>query len=278
MSTLLDRLVDDAAIFPPGEAPLDRAVEQHLAHRAGPYARLVGVLLVRDADVADVPALARQALTVGVIGTSGPRVLVDAIAELQAAREVTVAGAEIRVRAGDDLLLATQGLLAALDGLPSDVTVSVELPRLGSVEPVTWRAAADEITDAGRQVKLRAGGVAADAYPDEAELAAALGVLAWRPFKLTAGLHRAVRNTQLGTGFEQHGFVNVLVAVHRLLGGATPDAAAAVLAERDGAPLAAEVLSWSADEATQVRAAFRGFGSCSITEPHADLARLGLVA
>jgi len=39
-------LVDDAAIFPPGNAPLDAAVRDYLAHAGTPYAALVGPFVV----------------------------------------------------------------------------------------------------------------------------------------------------------------------------------------------------------------------------------------
>ena len=48
----LDALVDDAAIFPPGNVPLDQAVKEHREHREAPYAALVGG---RYADRSAVP-------------------------------------------------------------------------------------------------------------------------------------------------------------------------------------------------------------------------------
>jgi hypothetical protein len=51
-----------------------------------------------------------------------------------------------------------------------------------------------------------------------------------------------------------------------------------VLRSRDGQVLADLVRSWSEDEAATVRRVFRGFGSCSVTEPFADLTDLGLAA
>ncbi len=48
-------LVDDAATFPPGDAPLDAALTAY-ADRAGPAARLVRSLVVRDTDLPQVPA------------------------------------------------------------------------------------------------------------------------------------------------------------------------------------------------------------------------------
>ena len=51
MRALWSGLVDDAAVFPPGNAPLDVAVSGHRALRAGPDADLVGPLLVPAASV-----------------------------------------------------------------------------------------------------------------------------------------------------------------------------------------------------------------------------------
>ncbi len=42
---LLRGLVDDAALFPPGNAPMDVALAEHAAHRSAWYADLVGPFL-----------------------------------------------------------------------------------------------------------------------------------------------------------------------------------------------------------------------------------------
>ena len=52
-------------------------------------------------------------------------------------------------------------------------------------------------------------------------------------FKCTAGLHHAVRNTAADTGFEQHGFLNLLLAVSVALAGGDREVVAAELADRD---------------------------------------------
>lgn len=276
VSTLFDRLVDDAAIFPPGNAPLDAAIRDHERHRGSAYASLIGPLLVRDADVSRLPALAEGPLQIGVIATAGPLGLEQAVATLHDFPHITVAGFEIPLPPGD-LVAETANLLSELAVLHG-ITVSVELPRPGAYVPDAWLAAVDEIAAAGFQAKFRTGGVEASAHPGEQELAMVLDALVPRRFKLTAGLHRAVRNTQPGTGFEQHGFLNIMVAVHGLLAGSTVDDAAAVLASRDGAALADAVRSWSSSDGAAVRRTFRGFGCCGVTEPYEDLVDLELMA
>lgn len=112
-------------------------------------------------------------------------------------------------------------------------------------------------------------------YPDERELARAvlLAVRAQVPFKATAGLHHAVRNTDPRTGFEQHGHLNLLAATGAALGGAGEGEVVAVLAERDATTVAGLVGALS----PEVRSAFRSFGTCSLAEPVGELAALGLL-
>ena len=45
----LTGLVDDAAIFPPGNSPMPEAVAAHGAYRTAPYSALVGPFVVSDA-------------------------------------------------------------------------------------------------------------------------------------------------------------------------------------------------------------------------------------
>ena len=96
------------------------------------------------------------------------------------------------------------------------------------------------------------------------------------PFKATAGLHHAVRNTDPATGFEQHGFLNVLAAVDAAQRGAATAQVAALLAERDASAVAARVAGLR-DRAVAVRDAFRSFGPCSIDDPRDELTALGLL-
>ena len=56
VQALFTRLLGDAAVFPPGLAPLDRAVSEHLSRRR--YAGLVGPLLVPATAAGDVGRLA----------------------------------------------------------------------------------------------------------------------------------------------------------------------------------------------------------------------------
>ncbi len=276
VSTLFDRLVDDAAIFPPGNAPLDVAIREHAGHRTSAYASLIGPLLVRDVDVARVPELTGDRLDLGVIATAGPRGLAQAIASLHDFPHLRVVAFEIPLPPGDPASSARDLVAALTDSY--GITISVELPRPGAYVSDAWLAAVDEIAGAGFHAKFRTGGVEASAHPDEQELAMVLAALVPRRFKLTAGLHRAVRNTQAGTGLEQHGFLNIMVAVHRLVHGATVDEAAEVLAIRDGDELAAVVRTWTDEDVAAVRRTFRGFGCCGVTEPYEDLLDLGLIA
>src|SRR5580765_8912928 len=54
---LFTGLVDDAAMFPPGNAPLESALAEHLDHRAAWYAGLVGPLLVPASQAAQLVEL-----------------------------------------------------------------------------------------------------------------------------------------------------------------------------------------------------------------------------
>ena len=78
--------------------------------------------------------------------------------------------------------------------------------------------------------------------------------------------------------FEQHGFLNLLLATDALLAGGTEQDARQLLAVRDGRDVAARVLALGGARVAAARAAFSSFGTCSITEPLEDLIRLGLLA
>lgn len=261
MRALFTALFDDAALFPPGNAAMREAVPAHLAHRAARYADLVGPFICPDTRLAEL-ARCDGRMPVSVIATGGPATLGDAIRQLPAAH---LAAVEIPV--GHDTA-------AAIEMRPDRIPVYVEVP---------WGAAQSGALDAlagtGAHAKLRTGGTTAGAFPTEAALAAAIAGCLDRDlaFKCTAGLHHALRHTAADTGFEHHGFLNVLLATAALLGGADTTRAAEVLAERSAGTLADSVRRLGDRDIARLRGRFRSFGTCSVTEPLTDLAALGLL-
>jgi hypothetical protein len=264
MRALFAGLFDDAALFPPDDAPMRAAVPTHLAHRAARYADLVGPFICPDTRLAELAALDGQ-MPVSVIVTGGPAAVGAVVRRIPVDQ---LAAVEIPV--GRDVTSAAE----AMSALPTGIPAYVEVP-WGAGQP----AALDALAGTGAHTKLRTGGTRADAFPVEAKLAAAIAGCLERglAFKCTAGLHHAVRHQAADTGFEHHGFLNVLLATAALLDGADISAAAEVLAERSAAALADSAARLGEDHITRLRGRFRSFGTCSIAEPIADLTALGLL-
>jgi hypothetical protein len=262
-------LVDDAAIFPPGDAPLTEAAAAYAARTPEDGADLVGSFVLRDTDLPQVRGFTGP---LSVVVTGGAGQLAGPIA-LCARLGLQLAGIEIALRDLDDLAGNARRVVAALREVETDVPVYVELPHAGSTS--SWLAAADEVAAAELRLKLRTGGLEAEAFPAAHALAGWVDAALDReaPFKCTAGLHHAVRHTG-EDGFEHHGFLNVLVATRLLFDGASVDDAVTVLEQRDGTLLveAAHRLDLAG-----ARRWFTSFGSCSVTEPLADLHALGLL-
>lgn len=260
-------LCDDAAVFPPGLAPLPDAVAAHDEHVSAWYAGLVGPLVIAATalgDLAEVLGDRATPLPISVTLPGGPAQIggvLDAVEKLP----VNLDALEIAVPEG----MGPDEVLTALSR--ATAPVFVEIPRDDRRVPLLTA-----LSGTGHHAKFRTGGVRADLYPGETELAAAVraAVGAGVPFKATAGLHHALRNTDPETGFEQHGFLNLMLATDAVL---TDGDAEAVLAERDGTVIAARLRELDADRVAALRAAFTSFGSCSITDPLTELAGLGLL-
>ncbi|MTB86813.1 hypothetical protein H9L21_09415 [Aeromicrobium senzhongii] len=189
MTATFDGFFDDAAIFPPGNAPVDVAVKQHRARSEGPVGVLLGPLVC---DTARLPALLAAA-------TAPVRLsLVGAVHEVGPALAAT-GGTPV-----EPVAIEVLGPVAALPDVAVR-TPAVEMP---------WGSGFE--VPAGAVLKLRCGG----AYvPTAAELAAAIAhcVAHDQPFKLTAGLHAAVAHDGA------HGFVNVMAAVVAAMRGDDPE-------------------------------------------------------
>jgi hypothetical protein len=269
-------LVDDAAIFPPGNAPLDEATAAHVARRAEWYAGFVGAFVVRDTDL---PQLRGFDGAVSVVVTGGAGQIAGPCDQVRRLG-LSPAGVEIALRDLDDLAGNARRVVAAADAargegvLDEDTPVYVELP-FGVPEP-SWLGAADEVANAGLRLKLRTGGLDAAAFPTARQVAEAIDAALDRetPFKCTAGLHRAVRHTDPETGFEHHGFVNLLVATRHLFDGASVDDAVEIVDQTQVPDL---VTTARDTDIHGARRWFTSFGSCSVTEPLESLIATGLL-
>jgi hypothetical protein len=269
---LLAGLVDDAALFPPGNAPMPAALSGHSAWRAGAFGPMVGRFLCPATKLRDLSRhlAVDTRLRLGLIADTGLAGLPDALAE---------------VAADDRLELEVVEIALPRDGAQADTarsTLDALGPHRGYVElprEAGWQGALAVIAEAGQGAKLRTGGLTAGAFPSEAEVAAFIGacVASGVTFKCTAGLHHAVRHRDPQTGFEHHGFLNILVAAAAAVTGADAKSSMAILSERDGAVLVGRVVAIDPGVATQARRAFAGYGSCSLAEPIDDLTTLGLL-
>lgn len=265
---VFDEFFDDAAVFPPGRAPLEQAVVDHIARRGTPLARLVGPLLLpldalnTAANLVDTSG--EGPLRVGVVVPAGGLDTALAAAE-RVAPAIRVGGLELKT---DDL--DPRQVVADAAALTERFSVHVELAvahiRAGVL---------DAFTGTDVRLKARTGGLVAEAFPSVEDLAEMIttAVAAQRSFKLTAGLHRAVRYRDDSTGFVHHGFLNIAVATGEALAGADTAAVAMTLAETDGSVLAERFRAIG----TQWRTMFESFGTCSITEPLDTLDDLDLI-
>lgn len=274
IAPLLVGLVDDAAVFPPGSATLPDAIAAHRVHRAAWYAELIGPLLLPATALRDVPTLLDpgEVLEVGVISDVPIAGLAAALAQVDPRLRVRQVEAAVAKR-GEDPAPGLASLL--IQDLPG-VQRYAEIPLTWGLFEALDVIAAERAGGVLIAPKFRTGGLAAELFPTPVELAAVICACRDRalPFKLTAGLHHAIRHPDPETGFTHHGFLNIIVAALVAADGAEVIDVAEVLGATDPVPLIERVRPHREQE----RPLWRGFGSCSVTEPLDDLARLGLVA
>jgi hypothetical protein len=253
---MFEGFLDDAAVFPPGNASLRDALPAHREHHGAWYQHMVGPFVFPVARLGELTHGGHD-LDGVVLSLTTPE------ASLSEALTAAVPVAAVEVVPADDV----RDLIARLDGeLPGNVIGYIEVPRgdrrdsaLGAIAGTRYRA------------KFRTGGTTPRAHPGERELAESLraAVTMNIPFKCTAGLHHAVRHTD--GELEQHGFLNVLRATDAARNGADVEEMTAILADREP-PLQ---LDWDAIAAAGT--SFVCFGTCSVTDPIGDLVALGLI-
>ncbi|HIZ99450.1 MAG TPA: hypothetical protein H9805_12845, partial [Candidatus Janibacter merdipullorum] len=201
------RFFDDAATFPPGLAPVERAVRDHVARRSSPVLPAVGPAVLALADLPQAREVAAgldltDPVEVSVVTPAGA--LHEALRTAEEVHpQLRVVALELKTDPTDrDTWTRQIREAATVDGLP----VFVELTA-GQVAD----GALDLLAGTGLRLKYRTGGIEAHLFPTPEELGEVLtaAVAADLPFKLTAGLHEAIRYTNPDTGFTHHGFLNI---------------------------------------------------------------------
>ncbi len=285
-------LVDAVATFASNDASSDFSrssglsewLAGHQQHLDAWFSDLIGLLLLpideidhlRDARLGEHPpvvGLAGDARRIeGALSAGGA--LANWLADRPAGRGLRAIESAVAKR-GEDPMRGVHGLLDLARAFPQMV-VYAEVP-------LAWGllSALDAIAEAradGVQIapKFRTGGLAAELFPTPVELAAVICACRDRglPFKLTAGLDRAVRHNDPETGLSHHGFVNILAASIEAAQGAEVVAVAERLASTDPISLVEAIRPhrWRA------RPLWTSFGSTRMSQAVRDLSALGLIA
>lgn len=286
---LLGGAIDYAGLFPPASLRIADAARNYLDYAAGSEAWALGRFVVPASRMAELE---------GVIN-SFPVIPPHVEWKLS----VLASGAPAADRAVLDEFAVRQGPRRRVDAVETKATSAEVISSMRPLVGPTWALYVEvpigpdidryvtAVKSLGACVKLRTGGVTADAFPHSDALARALiachqsGVA----FKATAGLHHPLRGSypltyaldaERGTMF---GYLNVLLATVLVSRGCAKEDVVAMLDEVDphaiairGAGVAWRGHVLSAEEIRVVRSTqYHGFGSCSFREPLDEWRPLG---
>ena len=295
LRALLHGSIDYAGLFPPAGLDIGRAATNYASYRGGPHAWALGRFVVPAARLLELEAVADTLLP----RAPAPGWRMAALLGADAAEELKAIGEFNCRHAADDAGAATVDVVEAkadtpeaverlLSLVPSYLQPYVEIPIGRDPAPLAVAVAKGR----GR-LKVRTGGVTADAFPSGGDLVRFIRAAheAGVPFKATAGLHHPLRaeyrltyeaESACGTMF---GFLNLFLTAAFVTAGLADDAAVRLLEERDPAAIrftsdGAEWRGRRIDIESIRRARESGvvsFGSCSFTEPIGDLQSLGLL-
>lgn len=288
----LSRLIDYAGLFPPARLAMGPAIAGYREARGGANSWMVDRFICpasrldEFADSLDGEVAADQGPWPIAVTADGGIDAVDADARLMATFEQRVGGLA-RVEHVEASLPSSDAAgwvveAAALFGRP----VFFEVPwRDGTSAALDSVAAARATSEVG--VKLRCGGLTAEAFPPPGVVAAVMAGCRERglPLKATAGLHHPFRHLDPDTGFIHHGFVNLLTAAVAAFDGCDLATLTEIVADGDAGAFTfnGDDLGWrdrrfaSTVVAESRKRLFVGYGSCSFDEPVEDLTMLGVL-
>lgn len=257
LAPVVERLFDDASLFPPAQLPMQAALAAHdRLRRDASTAPLVGPFLCPASRFPELDTCLASGLPrppeLGVIAYDG-----DAPwAAIYATPGIVQVEAPQTARPPEP---------------PRRVHRYVEIARDLDVDALA--AALDQVAAGGARGKVRCGGPTLDDVPSCDWLAAALVGCAGRgvQLKATAGLHHPFRSTRPGE--LRHGLVNLLAAAGAAHAGADAATVSEVLAteEADADPAAL------VEHAARARELLMSVGTCSIDETAEGLRSRGLL-
>jgi hypothetical protein len=279
IDSLLTGLIDYAGLYPPTGLEMRVALRNYFSYLHSRHALALGRFLVdlpRVGDLKRVAGDAPRGCRIAVIATPSAdwdvlwHMLDDGLA---------IDTVEVKVQQPAEIDSIARSI-------PLGLQTYFEIPVSGGSAGLF-----DAIEAHGARVKLRMGGLVAEAFPSVEAILKMLTALAGRKlkFKATAGLHHPIRSRHpfsyqpdSPTGM-MHGFINLACAAAVLFHGGAEEDAKSLLEEQDGSDwqvsedaIAWRSLRWSAEDLRQVREKFfMSFGSCSFTEPIDDLEKLG---
>jgi hypothetical protein len=289
--TLLRQSIDYAGLFPPAGLGMSAAVDNYLRYRAGSEAWALGLFIVPAARLAEFEEAAgdgssgrpgRQTWQLSALVGSDVADDLDQIAGFQRRQVGTAQGMAVdTIEAKADAVSAIQETMRRI---PGRLQVYFELPI--ERDPTDLLAAVARV---GARAKVRTGGVTPQAFPSTASLARFIHACmrAKVPFKATAGLHHALRaeyrltyEEGSGTGV-MFGFLNLFLATALVRNGMGERETCGILEESSPAAFRVDddAIGWR-DQLLDRHALGRSresmisFGSCSFTEPIAELQSL----
>ncbi|TMZ63157.1 hypothetical protein EMG21_29645, partial [Klebsiella pneumoniae] len=160
--TLLARLVDDSALFPPGEAAMPDALAGYLEHRSGEYAGMQGFFLCPASRLAEmitelIKIRPKEPLPLSLIIDTGLGGVPKAISIVES-REELLSLRMVEMPAPSDV--DEVWLERVSEFVPEDVIRVVE-PRRG----VGWLDGVRKVIEHGSWPKIRCGGVSSENFP-----------------------------------------------------------------------------------------------------------------
>jgi len=283
----MNRIIDNAALFPPAQRSMQEALQIDTAARAAPYGAMIGLFLVPASRLAELSASTPSPPPIAVVLDRHLEValrLIDAESRLPIIAIETPRGAD----ATRGEMIEMLGAWSSRDGGKTTIYCEVvaETTAISRVDDAIERIALLRRSSKNFAAKMRAGGALRKTVPDVEIVAHTFEECARYnvPLKATAGLHNAVRRIEDGVAI--HGFLNLLLAAAiATRDSEAHDAIVAALLEEDPAAfvLDDDALVWrdrrfgAATLAAMRLELLNSFGSCDPDEPTDSLRALALL-